>query len=224
MFNKITDRDAAAIRRSASVLREFAPIVSGGDTWRPFVPGMLVEGAFASRFSVASRALYLIVNRRGVTRTGPIIAIPCRAGTRYYDVWHGHELPGGCVAGKLTVSFVLEGGGFGAILEVGDGAEPPAASYLEKMRVMTAAELSSFSATRQFLRQTMTPLSQTAPADGAPGMALVTAPDGGAYDFECAGNIQQGGMSCLFEVLERLVHPCFDTAAGCCILPRRCVP
>ena len=57
-----------------------------------------------------------MVNRNEYDVSGPQLEIPSRPGMHYYDLWHGTELSPAVANGKATVSFDLEGLGYGAVL------------------------------------------------------------------------------------------------------------
>ena len=208
MFNKITPRDSETIRRVSSVLTEVADIVMNADIWRPFVTGVQFLGVYGSRFEKQARQVYLLVNRRPYAQSGAIIELDCVPGARYFDMYHGQQFSATETAcdpgGKLALRFHLEAHGYGAVLAVDAEDAQPSADYLLKMRTMTASSLDSFSAAREFLPQTMTPIPATQPPRDTANMVRLEPPGGdanGVYDFECKGTIQQGdGLPTIVDV------------------------
>ena len=211
MFNLITPRDGEAIRRIATLLREFNDVVMGENVmWRPHVPGVRVPGVYASRFAVGARRLYLVVNRRPGAVNGPGLDIECTAGKPglYFDVYHGYQFSSKeavCGPGNVvTLHLRMEGAGYGAVLVV-PASEPdlePSTAYMQKMRGLTATNLASYSAVRKFLPQTIAPSLPTPVAEQREGMVEIVPPRApGTYDFQCRGNIQQGdGLPTIVDV------------------------
>lgn len=114
IWNQITPRDAEALRRVARVERFFADLLVSAD-WEPHTVTRQF-GIFASKFPLPGKTLWTIVNRNEYDVGGDQITAPHRDGRRYYDVWHGVELKPATSGDKATLSFAIEGHGFGAIL------------------------------------------------------------------------------------------------------------
>ena len=117
MFNMITPYHSEAIRRTATILRQFGDLTSGG-TFLPHRPVTTQAGIFASEFVApdGSRALYTVVNRNSFDTDGvqmvlgcSTIAPSCTPSSRFFDLYHGVELDIDCLAtygAKLSFAIV----------------------------------------------------------------------------------------------------------------------
>ena len=81
---------------------------------------MLLAGVFASRFPHASGTLWTIVNRNEYNVSDSQLVVPHKSAVHYYDLWHGVELKPAIVRDKATLSFDIEGLGYGAVLATED--------------------------------------------------------------------------------------------------------
>jgi iron(II)-dependent oxidoreductase len=80
--------------------------------------------------------------------------VPHKAGRKYYDLWHGVELTPEVRGETATLSFGIEGDGYGALL-ASDVASPPAdlQKFLGEMSPLGRTRLNSFTRERRFLPQ-----------------------------------------------------------------------
>ena len=69
-------------------------------------------GVFASRWPLADRTLWTIVNRTTYNIDGPQLRVPAQSGMRYFDLWNGKELK----VQNDALTFPIEALGFAAIL------------------------------------------------------------------------------------------------------------
>ena len=90
IWNGITPRDAEAMRRIAKIERRFADFLVSPE-WEPHTP-TLQYGVFASRWPLADRTLWTIVNRTAYNIDGPQLHVPSQPGMRYFDLWNGKEI------------------------------------------------------------------------------------------------------------------------------------
>jgi formylglycine-generating enzyme required for sulfatase activity len=183
IWNQVTPRDGEATRRVATVERAVAPFLVSQE-WEPFYP-MRPYGVFASRWPLADRTVWTIVNRNEYDVNERQMSVPHRDGMRYFDLYHGVELKPQMEDGQAWLSFDIEAHGYGAILA--QPGEPAAAmrALMAKMKQMTAPPLSSYSHEWKTLPQRMVDIAPTAPAVSAPeGMVRV---DGGDYLFRVQG-------------------------------------
>jgi formylglycine-generating enzyme required for sulfatase activity len=186
IWNGIAPSDAEAIRRIAKIERRFADnLVSPG--WEPHAP-TVQYGVFASRWPLANRTLWTIVNRTAYNTDGPQLQVPAEAGMRYFDVWNGKELN----PENETLSFPIEAFGFAAILAQPDAADAALTAFLAEMARLSAKPLSSFSKAWQFLPQQAVRTAATAPATAAPP-GMVAIPGNPAWRFEVHGVEIEGG-------------------------------
>ena len=208
MFNQIVDRDAEALRRTATILRQFWWLASSPG-FEPHLPATLQQGVYCSRFGRAAGGgrgpegalLLTVVNRNpvGLPANTPQLTLDCEAGDQFYDVYHGVLLPTGCANGLATLNFELEPGGFGAVLQLGPaaGGHPMLAGlhpHLATMAAMTSAPLSSYSDQWRPAPQLQISDPPTPPYPDPPMSAgsMVEIPATDAYEFVCTGNIPQG--------------------------------
>src|SRR5438132_10512228 len=109
----------------------------------------------------------------------------------YYDLWHGMELKPAVHGSEATISFNIEGLGFGAILAAESPLSDAPKNLLAYMAERSKRPLSSYSRDWKFLPQATveippTKLAQTPP----PGMVRI--PEG-EYDFQVRGIEIEGG-------------------------------
>jgi len=182
--------DAEAVLRFTAIERTMAENLRSPD-WQPHAP-TLQDGVFASRFPADSSTLWTIVNRNEYNLTGSQLRVPYHAGVHYYDLWHGVELKPFLQGSDATLSFDIEGRGFGAVLAADQN--PPAGSLARLLAFMAERSrrpLSSYSREWKLAPQTMVDSKATKFAAAAPsGMARIP---GGDYDFKVHGIEIEGG-------------------------------
>ncbi|MGA8185296.1 MAG: SUMF1/EgtB/PvdO family nonheme iron enzyme [Terriglobia bacterium] len=188
IWNQIDDRDAEALRRIATIERDFWQVlVSPG--WTPFEP-MLQYGAFASKWPGKAETLWTIVNRNEFGLAGREMDVAYEPGMHYYDLWHGAELKPEIHGSIATLSFSMEAQGYGAILAT-KALTASEQELLSNMHQMAERPLSSYSNAWHFLPQHIVPIAATQPAAGAPpGMVHIP---GGKFDFRVSGIMVEGG-------------------------------
>jgi iron(II)-dependent oxidoreductase len=189
-----TPHDAEAILRFTRIERALADNLCSPD-WEPHFP-TLQAGVFASRFPTAASTLWTVVNRNEYESTGEQIRTAHRAGMRYYDLWHGTELTPVVRGNEATLSFSVEGLGFGAVLatehpvlgSVKDGAVKDLLAYMAER---SQRPLASYSREWKPLVQKVVEIPATKLAQSAPpGMVRIPAAD---YDFQVRGIEIEGG-------------------------------
>ena len=186
IWNGIVPRDEEAIRRIAKIERRFADyLVSPG--WEPHAP-TVQYGVFASRWPLANRTLWTIVNRTANNIHGPQLQVPVQAGMRYFDLWNGKQIN----AENGSLSFPIEAFGFAAILAQSDAADAAGTAFLSEMAQLSAKPLSSFSKSWEFLPQLQVRVAATAPATSTPP-GMVPIPANPAWRFEVHGIEIEGG-------------------------------
>lgn len=184
IWNQFTPRDAEALRRIASIERQFATAMVSLD-WRPY-ERTLQAGVFASRFPTDAFTLWTLVNRNEYAVTGEQIALPYRDGTQYYDAWHGVPLQPRLDGDRAVFDFALEGRGFGALLALAPGAALDGLdAFLARMRELSSVPLQSLSVQWRSLPQQLVPIEPTRRvAEAPPGMLAIPA---GSFDFVVGG-------------------------------------
>lgn len=146
IWNQLTPRDAEALRRTATIERAFAPLLTSAD-WKPHVPTQQF-GVFASQWPGVGESLWTLVNRNSYTTNGRQLLVPYREGARYYDLWHGVEIQAVREADQAVLSFEMEPSGFGAILETTAHTaqtEEQLAKLLPTMHTLSQHPLQEFS-------------------------------------------------------------------------------
>ena len=184
IWNQLTPRDSEVVRRIGRIERAFAANLVSAD-WEPHTP-MLQTGIYASKWPLANRTLWTIVNKNEFDVSGAQLAIPHQTGRRYFDLWHGVELTPAPRGNTAILSFAMEGSGYGAVLSV-DAASvnPELTTLLAAMSTLGRTRLDSFSKERNVLQQTLTAIAPTKPAAvSPPGMVPIPA---AAFPFEVSG-------------------------------------
>ncbi len=176
IWNGVTPRDGEATRRVATIERGIAPFLTSPD-WEPFYP-MHRYGVFASRWPLGEDTVWTIVNRNEYDSGGRQMTVPHRDRVRYFDLYHGTELTAEREPGGDVLSFALEARGYGAILATRGEPSDAQKKLMEKMKIMTAQRLSSYSAEWKTLPQQLVEIPPTARASAAPeGMVRIPAAD-----------------------------------------------
>jgi hypothetical protein len=137
--------------------------------WEPHAAGPQQYGVYASRWPVPAlnATLWTVVNRAGKNLSGVQLHIAARQGqgqgqgqnrSFFYDCYHGVALTptavpapaaGGAGGSGAALSFELERGGFGCVVELDHNAtadsDPAFTAYLGSMRGTTQRKLASYS-------------------------------------------------------------------------------
>ena len=191
IWNGITPRDGETIRRIAKIERRFSPwLVSAG--WVPHTPVVQFQ-VYASKWPGKGSTLWTLINQNEFDINGEQIVVPYKAGEKFFDVWHGVELKPAIAGDQATLSFTIEGQGFGAVIAVDPGAEMPAGlnQFLEEIHKLNSVRLDSFSNQWHVLTQQLVPIHATKPAASAPeGMVAIP---GGTFNFRVSGIEIEGG-------------------------------
>jgi len=183
-----TPHDAEAILRCSRIERAFADHLRSAD-WEPHTP-TLQPGVFASKFPASSSTLWTFVNRHEAEVSGEQFTLPHDAGVHYYDLWQGKELTPLLQENRATLSFAIEGRGFGAVLAA-TGLTPEIKQLLASMADRSRRPLSSYSRDWKPVPQTIVEITPTKPAASAPpGMVRIPEDD---YDFQVRGIEIEGG-------------------------------
>ncbi len=190
IWNQITPRDAAALRRIAKIERTFAALLISLD-WEPHTP-TLQYGVFASKWPGQGRTLWTIVNRNEYDLAGRQIEVPYQSGTRYYDLWNGEELKPEVNGEKATLSFSMDAHGYGSVLGIGgEQVMGSLTQFIGGIHELAKTPLRSLAHEWQFLPQGMVEIPSARPAAAAPeGMLKI--PEGD-FEFEVSGIEIEGG-------------------------------
>ncbi len=183
IWNGVTPRDGEATRRMATIERGVAPFFASTG-WEPFYP-MHLYGVFASRWPLADRTVWTIVNRNEYNVTGRQMSIPSEDGVRYFDLYHGVELMPEHEGTQAVLSFPIEAHGYGAVMAVHGSPDARIDELMSRMKTMTATPLSSYSHEWKPLTQQLVEIEKTKAAATTPeGMVKIPA---GEYVFKLQG-------------------------------------
>jgi iron(II)-dependent oxidoreductase len=175
IWNGITPRDSEATRRVRTIERGIAPFLVSQD-WEPFFP-MLHVGVFASRWPLGDETVWTIINRNQYNLQGAQLELPVQEGLRYFDLYHGVELPGERRNNKIVLTFPLDAKDYGAVLATKQPLSDSLKDLMAKMKTLTATPLSSLSDKWGFLPQEMEQVTPTRPPSGIPS-GMVKIPEG----------------------------------------------
>lgn len=188
IWNGITPRDAEATRRVATIERAVAPFLVS-PAWEPLYP-MHNYGVYASRWPKGDATVWTVVNRGEYDITGRQMDVPAIAGMRYFDLYHGVELKAEVDGKVATLSFPIEGHGFGAILATKGEPDAATAELMKKMAAMTEKPLDSYSHAWTAVPQKMVEIAATEPARSVPA-GMIRIP-GGDFLFDVHGTEIEG--------------------------------
>jgi gamma-glutamyl hercynylcysteine S-oxide synthase len=186
----MTPHDAEAVLRFTRIERSFPENLVSPD-WQPHVP-TLQAGVFASIFPLPARTLWTIVNRNEFSLDGEQLRVPFRPGLHFFDLWRGIELQPALHGDEATLSFPIEGLGFGAILVTDENPATPALhSLFAYMAERSKQPLNSYPRTWNAVPQSIVEIPRTKPGTASPpGMLLIPEAD---YDFTVRGIEIEGG-------------------------------
>ena len=154
--------------------------------------------------------LWTIVNRAGKNLTGAQLTLPAEATAEYFDCYAGTRLQpqllgpmsaGATGAATHQLSFPLEAGGFGCVVQLRTGgAGPPAslAAHLQTMSNLTRGRpLAALDTTWKVLPQKMvpiepTPMSARRSSAASPPVGMVLVPHVKDFEFAVAGVEREG--------------------------------
>ena len=189
IWNGFTPRGAETIRRVTTVERAVAPfLVSQG--WEPLAP-TLQFGVFASRWPLGSESVFTIVNRNEMNLSGPQIDLPYTSGMLYYDLWNGTQLTPSRHGDMISLSFPIEGRGFGAILATPALQGKAVQTLLQTTQQWPASPLNGLSDQWKPLPQHIVPIAATAAPTGEPA-AMVRIPAAANFMFRVDGLAIEG--------------------------------
>jgi formylglycine-generating enzyme required for sulfatase activity len=181
--------DAETLLRFTRIERAMADYLRSPD-WEPHTP-TVQEGVFASRFPGRTGTLWTIVNRDEYLVSGDQLKVTHKAGLHYYDLWHGTELTPSLRGKEATLSFELEGHGYGAVLALEEKPSEDVRNLLAYMAERSKRPLDSYSSEWKAVPQTVVEIPLTKIAQSAP-VGMVRVPEGD-YDFRVSGIEVEGG-------------------------------
>ena len=183
IWNGVTPRDGEATRRMATIERGVAPFFASTG-WEPYYP-MHLYGVFGSRWPLADRTVWSIVNRNEYNVTGQQMSVPAEDGVRYFDLYHGVELKPEHERSEAVLSFPIEAHGFGAVMAIHGSPDAKIDELMSRMNTMTETPLSSYSHEWKPLTQQLVQMEKTKAAATTPGGMVKIPP--GEYVFKVQG-------------------------------------
>jgi formylglycine-generating enzyme required for sulfatase activity len=126
------------------------------------------------------------------------MSVPVTAGMRYFDLYHGVELKPEIKGQLASLSFDMEGSGYGAILATPGQPSASIVQLMDRMARLTRTPLGDLSHQPAVLHQSLVEIPPTQPASDAPA-GMVKIP-GGVFDFKVQGIEIEGGASGMVDV------------------------
>jgi gamma-glutamyl hercynylcysteine S-oxide synthase len=182
IWNQMTPRDAETLRRLSTIERAESDLLTVPG-WEPNIY-TYPFGIFVSKWPGQAATLWTIVNRNAYPIHNVFFDAPAESGAHYFDLWHGEELHPKIEKGKAAIELSIESNGYGAVLEIKQGAPVPE-KLLAVMHALSQKPLASFSKEWKALPQTMVTIAPTAqPANQPHNMILIPAAN---YEFRVQG-------------------------------------
>ena len=185
IWNGVAPRYAEIIRRMHLIYSRY-PNIFHSEGWEPHTP-VLQAGVFASKFPGNGQTLWTFVNRDKKARSGQQIQLAYQPGITYYDLWNGTKLNPIRNGNTITLSFAMEGYGYGAILAMNDNSivKSDLSAFLSKINKMAEVPLNSLPNKWQFLPQHLVNIAPTVPHKTTPvGMVLIPAAKNFFFDVK----------------------------------------
>ncbi len=192
IWNRVSDRNAEAIRKIAKIYREF-PGVWNSSEWEPHFP-TLQKGIFASKFPCLDKIIYTIVNRDSIDHTGRQLLLPYQENMLYYDIWNGKALTPQKENDSIYLTFPIEGRSFGAVLSIKSYMSDSSVNqFLNKMNTLAKRPLKKISTGWKPLSQQLVPIKRTNLTSKAP-KEMILIPTIKNYVFESNGVMIEGDL------------------------------
>jgi formylglycine-generating enzyme required for sulfatase activity len=190
IWNQITPRDAAALRR-ISLIDRALPNLLTSPQWEPHV-ATLQESVYASTFPGKTQTLWLLVNRGRRDVDGRQLTVPESPNARYYDLWNGVELHPDFSENAAVLSFRIEARGYGAVLaDRSDKSSAKIQSLLTETARLAKTPLATLSTQHRILPQRLVEIAAIPAAASAPeGMVAIPAAN---FRFKVSGVEIEGG-------------------------------
>jgi len=106
------------------------------------------------------------VNRGESDLSGSQLKIDHVLSALYYDCYHGMQLTPRIEKDQATLSFDIEKGGFGCVLQLQKSPDQEVQDFMSEMQDMTKTTLASYNSTWDFLQQTMVDIPKVGTALG----------------------------------------------------------
>ena len=188
IWQGLTDRDAAALKRLGPLLRFFgrARGFLQSSHWVPHTPMLQSDsaGIYASAWPEGQETLWTVVNRGTADASGAQIQVNASDRRTYYDCYHGVPLK---LSSSGVLTFVVEAGGIGCVLATPNATlSHDTTALLTTMKSLTVTTLNSHSKTWKALQQRMVPIPPTKP-HAQPPQGMVEIPAVENYTFVARG-------------------------------------
>lgn len=183
IWNGVPKRYTEIIRRMHLIYNRY-PAIFHSTGWDPHT-SVLQPNVYASKFPGKNETLWTFVNRDSKPAIGGQVQMPYQNGVTYYDLWNGIKLNPIHKGNNITLSFAMEGFGYGAVLSV-TKTDASLSAFLAQIKSMAKVPLNSLPAKWQYLPQHIvnipsTPLYKTAPA------GMMTIPAAKNFKFDVKG-------------------------------------
>lgn len=190
IWNGIPKRYSETLRRMAMIYRRY-PDVFHSQNWAPHIP-VVKDSVFASEFPGDKYTIWTFVNRGHNAVNGQQIQLPQKEGIAYFDLWNGEKLMAKHNGDKLTLSFKIEGDGFGCVIGVNTRyANNGLTAFLSSIKAIAAVKLKDLPAQWHFLPQHIVDITPSKKYKNAPdGMVLIPATD--KFEFDVNGVMIEG--------------------------------
>mmetsp|Transcript_31105 Transcript_31105/g.49813 ORF Transcript_31105/g.49813 Transcript_31105/m.49813 type:complete len:764 (-) Transcript_31105:37-2328(-) len=182
IWNGMTKRDDAAVKRVFEILRYFAEAITS-EKWEPYakVLNPQSDAIFSSRFPMENGTTLWTVIKDREKDANVVLQVYNGSGSdkfQYFDVYHGESLLRSCTSTKgvttCTVEFPIEGYGFGAVVAIphkpsliaefpiggdrlqtaiGVATTTDLSEFLERMKNLTKVKLVDLSNEHGFIKQ-----------------------------------------------------------------------
>ena len=184
IWNGMTPRDSETARRIRNIDRQFAGELVSAE-WEPHTP-VIQDRIYASKWPGRGRTLWTLVSKNEFDVSGQQIRLAHDANRRYFDIWHGVELKPEVHGDYATLSFTVEGNGYGALATVDEGfLDDKFRGFLSEMSRLSSRRLDSFSKDWQALPQSIVQIPATRPPTTPPAnMVKIPA---ASYHFDVSG-------------------------------------
>jgi gamma-glutamyl hercynylcysteine S-oxide synthase len=183
IWNEISQRDAAALRRISAIYRTFPELLVSPE-YEPFTP-TVQSGIYATKFPGPDSTLWTVINRNDALVSGVQLEVPCLPESRFYDLWRGKELRPEKLGDRAHLAFDMEPRGYGAVLATSASPAVPVKKLLGAMQRPARVPWAKLSTEWKELPQRLVEIPRTRLATNAPAdMVRIPA---GPYLFEVQG-------------------------------------
>lgn len=190
IWNGVPERYAETIRRISTIYRRY-PEIFHSTKWEPHTP-VLKDSVFASKFPGNGQTVWTFVNRGNTAKSGEEIKLPYKNGVSYYDLWNGNKLIPQRKGDSITISFAMEGNGYGCLLAADNKKiENSFPAFLSKIKQVAKVPLNNLPNKWTFLSQHIVNIPPTKPNKNTPA-GMVSIPAAKNFSFDVSGVMIEG--------------------------------